>query len=209
MKRCAASLVDVGVEQRMTDRRTQILDAAARRIARNGVRGMRVNDVAADAGVSPGLLYYHFTDRSGLLNATMAHINSTATMRGSVAAHDAEQSAYGHLLARLLGEIDEDTELRDNSAAWNELRALAVFEPDLRDALAASTRDWNTEIAELVRAAQLAQQLDPSQDADDIAAILTATVEGLSGRWLGGEIDTSTAHRLLTAHLTVLSRSTN
>lgn len=193
----------------MTDRRTQILDAAARRIARNGVRGMRVNDVAADAGVSPGLLYYHFADRSGLLNATMAHINSTATMRGAVAAHDATHSAYGHLLARLLGEIDEDTELRDNSAAWNELRALAVFEPDLREALAASTRDWNAEITELVRAAQLAQQLDPSQDAGDIAAILTATVEGLSGRWLGGEIDTSTAHRLLTAHLTVLSRPTD
>ena len=60
------------------DRRSQILRAAARRIARDGVRGLRVTDVAEEAGVSPGLLYYHFTDRSGLLSATLDYINDHA-----------------------------------------------------------------------------------------------------------------------------------
>ena len=40
------------------ERREAILTAAARVIARSGVRGLRVEEVASEAGVSPPLLYY-------------------------------------------------------------------------------------------------------------------------------------------------------
>ena len=60
------------------DRRTQRLRAASRCLARDGVRGLRVNDVAAEAGVSPGLLSSLFNDRSGLLGAPLDHIDTHA-----------------------------------------------------------------------------------------------------------------------------------
>ncbi|MZE52785.1 TetR family transcriptional regulator, partial [Streptomyces sp. SID5770] len=47
----------------MASRSTQILEAAARVIARRGVRGLRVEELAAEAGVSTALIYYHFKDR--------------------------------------------------------------------------------------------------------------------------------------------------
>ena len=49
------------------DRRTALLDAAVGEIARRGTRGMRIEQVARAAGVSPALIYHHFGDRSTLL----------------------------------------------------------------------------------------------------------------------------------------------
>lgn len=49
----------------MKDRRRTILEAAARVIARRGVRGLRVEELAVEAGVSKALVYYHFEDRAG------------------------------------------------------------------------------------------------------------------------------------------------
>lgn len=61
-----------------TDRRTAILEGAARVIARRGVRGLRVEELAADAGVSTALIYYHFKDRAGILRHTLEFISDRA-----------------------------------------------------------------------------------------------------------------------------------
>lgn len=49
---------------RVADRQSLILEAAVRVIARNGVRGLRVEELASEAGVSTALIYYHFKDRA-------------------------------------------------------------------------------------------------------------------------------------------------
>ncbi|WP_425558559.1 helix-turn-helix domain-containing protein, partial [Kitasatospora albolonga] len=43
----------------VSDRRTEILRAATRVISRRGVRGLRVAELATEAGVSAALIYYH------------------------------------------------------------------------------------------------------------------------------------------------------
>lgn len=174
----------------MVDRRAEILRAAAHRIARDGVRGLRVTDVAEEAGVSPGLLYYHFTDRSGLLAATLEHINAHADQVRARGRHDADSPAE-ELERRLLSELDEDTEVRENSAAWNELRALAVFEPDLQGPMRRTTETWVEEVAGSVAAVR------GWGDGRRTAVILTALVEGLSSRWLAGGLSLDEAHSLL------------
>ena len=62
----------------MPDRQLVILEAAARLVARRGVRGLRMEELAAEAGVSTGLLYYHFKDRSTLLRRTLEFVNERA-----------------------------------------------------------------------------------------------------------------------------------
>jgi len=49
------------------DRRRLILDSAIGVIARTGVRGLRVEAVAAEAGVAVSLIYYYFGSRKGLV----------------------------------------------------------------------------------------------------------------------------------------------
>ncbi len=174
----------------MAGKRDLILQAAVGTIARNGVRGLRVEEVAAAAGASTGLIYYHFKDRAGLLAATLDHVNDRAE-RYTTGALPETGDPRVRLEQRLLLELQDVDEVRENSLAWGELRASAVFEPELRDRLAAASRLWVAEIAELVAAAGACAK------AEDVAERLTALVEGLSERWLSGTLTLVRARNLL------------
>ncbi|WP_435885727.1 TetR/AcrR family transcriptional regulator [Streptomyces subrutilus] len=173
------------------------MEAAVRVIARNGVRGLRVEELAAEAGVSTALIYYHFKDRAGLVRRTLAFISDRATGYTDEALADTED-ARTVLLQLLLGELQDLPRVRENSIAWGELRASAVFDADLRAALAESTRSWSQDAAEAVSAAQAAGLADLRAAPLDVAERLTALVEGLSERWLSGSVTLDRARELLT-----------
>ncbi|MEU9012172.1 TetR/AcrR family transcriptional regulator [Streptomyces sp. NPDC048479] len=180
----------------MPDRPTQILEAAARLIARRGVRGLRVEEVSAEAGVSTALIYYHFKDRTGLLRRTLEFINQRA-VRYTDAALDRSDDPRTQLTEMLLLELQDDPQVRENSAAWGEFRATAIFDLDLREQLATSTREWVEDLAHLVRQAQAAGLASPEIAPSAAAERLTALVEGLSERWLSGTTPLHRAHELL------------
>ncbi|MER5948487.1 TetR/AcrR family transcriptional regulator [Streptomyces sp. NPDC001904] len=171
----------------MSDRQRTILEAAVRTIARSGVRGLRVEEVAAEAGVSTSLLYYHFKDRAGLVRRTLEFVNDRAGDSADPAAAG-DQSPRGILEHQLLMEIQDSPTVREDSTAWGELRAAAVFEPDLQPTLAHSTQVWVEEIAESIKASQLTGQARRDADPHAAAERLTSLVEGLSERWLSGSL---------------------
>ncbi|MET7359704.1 TetR/AcrR family transcriptional regulator [Streptomyces sp. NPDC005562] len=182
----------------MPDRPTQILEAAARLIARRGVRGLRVEEVSAEAGVSTALIYYHFKDRAGLLRRTLEFIGRRAVRYTDPALDTApDHDPRAQLTDLLLLELQDTPRVRENSAAWGELRATAVFDPDLREQLAAATREWAEDLAHLVRRAVAAGQARAGVDAEAAAERLTALVEGLSERWLSESLPLDRAHELL------------
>jgi len=54
---------------RQDNRRRQLLEAAARRFAQQGFRATTIRDIAGDAGMLPGSVYYHFVSKNELLLA--------------------------------------------------------------------------------------------------------------------------------------------
>lgn len=186
----------------VTSRREAILQASATAIAERGVRGLRVSDVAEVAGVSPGLLYYHFKDRDGLLAAALTYINDRA--RSYRTAAGPSDSARERLIRQILDEIQDRAEVRENSLAWNELRACAVYEEPLREPLTRTSRRWSGEIADTIRVAQALGEISDTVDAEDLGVIATALTEGLSSRWLSGEIGTDEARDQLRKALEAL-----
>ncbi len=54
---------------RAENRRQEILDAAAHRFAAEGYRATTMRDIAADAGLLAGSIYYHFPSKEDLLVA--------------------------------------------------------------------------------------------------------------------------------------------
>ncbi|MCB8904327.1 MULTISPECIES: TetR/AcrR family transcriptional regulator [unclassified Streptomyces] len=179
----------------MASRSTQILEAAARVIARRGIRGLRVEELAAEAGVSTALIYYYFKDRSGILRHTLEFISQRAERYTSDRDPDAPPlSPREELEGTLLLELQDTVEVRENSAAWGELRASAVFDELLREDLARATLMWAQDVAVLLG------QVQPMASASALAAAgerLTALLEGLSMRWLGGGIKIDHARALL------------
>ncbi|MFI6088142.1 TetR/AcrR family transcriptional regulator [Streptomyces sp. NPDC051218] len=178
-----------------SSRTLQILEAAARLIARRGVRGLRVEELAAEAGVSTGLIYYHFKDRTGILRHTLEFINDRAERYTTDRAADAEPlTPRAELEETLLLELQDRQVVRENSTAWGELRASAIFDEVLREDLARATLVWVQEVAALIG------QVRPTAPPPALAAAgerLTALLEGLSMRWLSGGLRIDHARDLM------------
>jgi AcrR family transcriptional regulator len=194
----------------MPDRRTIILEAATRMIAQAGVRGLRVEQVAEQAGVSTALIYYHFSDRAGLLRETLAFVYDRADRYTSPYSGPGATDARGALEQVLLLELQDDENVKENSTAWGELRSTAIFETDLREQLLDATRRWIDDVTALVEKALTEQGGSAGASAGasgaDPAAIaerLTALVEGLSERWLSGSIALDRARQMLREAITV------
>ncbi|MER5637994.1 helix-turn-helix domain-containing protein [Kitasatospora sp. NPDC002227] len=185
----------------MASRRTSILEAAARVIARRGVRGLRVEELAAEAGVSTALIYYHFKDRTGILRQTLEFINDRAgsytTERDPAAPPLTPREELEHTL---LLELQGGDQVRENSTAWGELRASAVFEDALREDLARATLVWVQEVAELLGRVE---PMAPATALAGAAERLTALLEGVSMRWLSGSLRLNHARALMTEAIEV------
>lgn len=176
------------------DRRTALLDAAVAEIARHGARGLRVEHVAKAANVSVALIYHYFGDRSTLLQRALEHVGTRAVRYTSRSLGETGRTT---LVETLLDEIQEASEVRTNSAAWGELRDTAIFDEALRPTLADLTSEWVENIAALILAGQADGSIPSPAPAEETAVRLTALVEGISGRWLTGLLDTDEARRNL------------
>ncbi|MFC5288694.1 TetR/AcrR family transcriptional regulator [Actinokineospora guangxiensis] len=165
----------------MSDRKQQLLGATCRVIARDGIRGLRVENVAAEAGVSTALIYYHFGDRAGLLAHAMRHVNARAE---SYARAEEGRSGRERLALQVLGEFQDDDLVRENSAVWGEVRGAAVFDEALRPVVADATARWVADLAEYIDQGKTDGSIADEVDPHGVAVRLTAFVEGLSNRWL-------------------------
>jgi AcrR family transcriptional regulator len=182
--------MDMAAVTKRADRRAAILDAAIAVIARRGVRGLRVEQVAEEAGVAVSLLYYYFRSRNGLVQATLDHANERAatTLRAGGSGRETVELT-------LLAELD--AEARETSVVWGEVLASAVFEADLRDQLRDATGTWTDLVARAIDAGREDGSIPDGVEPRAAAERLTALVEGLSARWLAGVIEREQARELL------------
>lgn len=77
----------MGRPRRQEPRRAQLIAATQRVLARDGLVGLRVREVAAEAGVSPASVLYYYPDSSRLAVEAMDHAaRAWATERAATAA---------------------------------------------------------------------------------------------------------------------------
>ncbi|MHA1538232.1 MAG: TetR/AcrR family transcriptional regulator [Alphaproteobacteria bacterium] len=94
------------VKRRQTNRREILLEAAARRFVEDGYTAASMRDIARDAGMQPGSIYYHFASKEELLVAVhedgMRLITDTvlATLAGAEA-----KSAWDRLEAACIAHL--------------------------------------------------------------------------------------------------------
>jgi AcrR family transcriptional regulator len=189
----------------VSDRRTDLLDAAIEEIAIAGTRGMRVEAVARRARVSPALIYHHFGDRATLLASALERVGVRADAY-TERAKPVRGSAHTRLVALLVAEVQDDPEVRINSAAWGELRDAAIFDPALRPVIADLTDRWVRDLAALVVEGRADGSISAPGSPNDLGVRLSAAVEGISSRWLAGMLTTVQARRHITAIVHDLAR---
>jgi AcrR family transcriptional regulator len=131
--------------------RERILEAAVRRIAREGIDDVRIARIAMDAGVSAGLLHYHFASRDALLAEALEHSYERA---GDARIAVAEDAAAPERLRAMIDQcLPLPGALRDDWVLWVELWLRAARDPELRATAArlyARLHEWfSTTLREL------------------------------------------------------------
>src|SRR6266699_512172 len=90
-------------------RRNQLLDIALALFAERGVENVSIKDLAAEAEVAQGLIYYYFPSKDELLAAVLERHNLLPQLQAQIAAVDDLPAREGLLrfassLATLLSE---------------------------------------------------------------------------------------------------------
>jgi AcrR family transcriptional regulator len=108
--------------------RTAILDAAERRLVASGPGGIRLQEVAADVGVSHPTVLHHFGSREGLVEAVVARALDSlhAGLMGAVRVAPKGPDA----VAKMLDSVSEALETGGHARAFLWL-ALAGYEPTM------------------------------------------------------------------------------
>lgn len=175
-----------------TSTRDRLIAAAFRVVAREGLEAASVKAIAADAGLTPGLLHYHFPCKAALLEAVLrvALDNYLAALRETREANQPEDqlSAYFQMARRMLEAERDFFKVRLAFAAAALTNAeLAVV---LRDLNAAATAEMALTLAASRGAAE------PTDRDRQIAMMLKAISDGAMLTWLNDPsfpIDTAAA----------------
>lgn len=188
---------------RTTSRREAILAAASALIAERGLAGLSMAAVARQAGVTPGLLYYHFGSRVDLVRAALHYANDRGPSMNLLRAGEG-RNGFEAVRAALLAEFDDAPQVRDLNVIWNEVGASAVFDPTVRVDLTDVITRWNDTVAVGILRGIADGSVRPDVDATTAADTLTALVEGLSQQWLAHTTTLAEARATLTDAVTRL-----
>lgn len=184
-------------------RRRQIAEALWRITAGGGLEAASLNEVAAEAGVSKGMVQHYFTTKDEMLAFATGYLRERVDQRVRRQLGDEPESltARVRLRAVLTGLLPADEDSRTESLVSNAFFIRALTQPQV----AARFREGHSELLDVlagqIRAArdggELPAGLDPRREAD----ILLALVGGMGDSLLLGYHTTETALATIDYHL--------
>ena len=164
--------------QRQSDRRLEILDAAQRCFARSGFHGASMQEICAEAGMSPGNLYRYFPSKEALIagicerNRAEAADSFLAVDRAPGFFEGLAALAHYHLVERPEAEADLCAEIMAESRRNPEI---ARLQTDLE-------RDIKTRLIDMLRRAAGRGEISCDVDLDGAATMLMVLGDGMSWR---------------------------
>lgn len=164
----------------LEERRQEILAAASRVFVQKGYASATMQEIASGCDLAPGTLYRYFPGKTDLI----------AEVAGACYAQDREMYAAALASASpltALFEVGEQVRTGITQAEWREHCVLrlesylaAERESSLKTRLQQELADSIEAMAEIIREAQVAGEIDPAVDAAAMSALLHAIGSGLS-----------------------------
>ena len=186
-------------------RRRQVVEAALRCFARNGIHPTSMQDIFREAGLSAGAVYRYFPTKDSLVAAVVEQVlglSQSAVNSGH--ARPQESPGLEDVVDRLLGVFTApgpgDEQVRYGLAL--QIWAEAIRSPQVGDALRTSTQRLRAAVAERIIEGQTRGQLRSDIEPLGLARALTALFEGYAfQRALDPAIDTGAYQRAVRALL--------
>ncbi len=148
------------MQPRSNNRRAAILDSAAKQFRYQGYAATTMRDIARDAGMLAGSLYYHFPSKSELLLAV--HQEGVRRIADAVdhaiSTRDAKSDPWLRLECALIAHLE--SLLSGGDYAQVVIRDLPIDEPTLKAKLVALRDSYEDRFRDLVEALPLAEPDD-------------------------------------------------
>jgi AcrR family transcriptional regulator len=157
-------------------RRREVVDAAARLVARDGRAALTVRSVAAEVGCSTTVVSHYFADVTDLLHQTYAHAADRARRRVEAVLAVDPSDVVG--LAEALLPLDEAR--RDDWRVWLAFWSEALSAPAFAAEQRARARSTVDRFERCLRLRRATGRLDPDVDVRDAAHRLGALVPGIA-----------------------------
>jgi len=190
----------------VAERREQLIEAALNVASREGIDGATVRAVAAEAGVSLGVVHYCFRDKDELLRA-MAHTITERNLARGMAEMPASAPARDLILGVLEGLWANIRSTRGPQLLTYELTTTSLRHPELRqvglDQYVVSWAAAEQFLEEVERAGGITWRVPRHI----VARSIIAAVDGFSLAWLvdGDEEAGYQGLRLFADHLVTLA----
>lgn len=160
------------------ERRNQIVDALIAVMAQHGYDGATTALVAQQAGLTQGLVHYHFKNKREILLAMLERVRQHQTERLARRLEEAGPSAWERLQTVLTIELglgsDADPALL---ACWIMLGGEALRDETVREAYGAVLTDLATAARDIIQAGQASGELGgPAPEV--VVGALMALIQG-------------------------------
>ena len=157
-------------------KRALILDAAVRVIGRDGVaHGVKSAVVAKEAGVSVGLVHYHFATLEELAREAFLYADAI-TIRAMAEAAGTAESGRHEIALRLMPWLEDTREFQQAWEVWGEFWHASRHDEAVRALLRDAWEEWVQLIAEAIDRGRsdgsIAAAVDPVESARRLAALL-------------------------------------
>lgn len=166
--------------------REQILDAALLVFSRKGYSATTLQDVAAEAGLTRGAVYWHFKGKAELYTALLGErfARANAVFSEALSSTSSPLEALERLLTRSLEMLEEDPEYRG-------VLSLSLFKAELLPELAAgfeqkvaSVRHLVAVVSGLIRKGIAAGEIDRGIDPKAAALAAISLMNGATALFL-------------------------
>lgn len=157
-------------------RRAELVEACARVLAREGAAGASVRAIAAEAGVSPGLVGHYFDGVDALVAATYAHVGAQVDKALDEALTGAGSDPRARLEAYLTASFSPSIARGELLATWVAFWGLTASREDIARQHDEQYAGFRARLEDLLTGCGVAAERRRAQ-----AIALTALVDGL---WL-------------------------
>jgi len=165
--------------------RDSILDAAERVFHRKGVGRTSLSEVASEAGVTRGAIYWHFANKGEVFDAMMRRAMAPLESMGQADYTSAERPLEA-LRQRLLAIVEvilgDPRYLRVFSIAWHKCEYVDELVPIIDQCMEAGDRHLGR-IETAIRAARALGQIPAAVDPRRAAMGLMVLLDGLIADW--------------------------
>ena len=152
--------------------RARIIGAAVQVLQQKGLRGVTMDDIAREIGVSKGALYLYFPSKAQLLEAILSRFREEmmAGLERAVEVRDVAEAIAGTIDKIFSGEF--------NPSVWHQVIADAAGDPDILDALREDSRRDAEDLQEFLRRMVDQRRIPPLRNPEVVADIIYFALGG-------------------------------